>query len=227
MSGYSTATLPNLGFLIAEFSEEELKPLYDAAGTSFADEIINRPQVIGQLAGNLKTQLWAADLHEYMTNLITPFCKAYLHEYDYQKYMQAVTGDFEFFLDDPWINFQEKGEVNPQHNHSGFFSYVIWLQVPYTIEEELAHPSCVNSNTKVAGHFEFSYTNILGGIETALIPADKTFEGKGIIFPSAMRHAVYPFFTGPDSYRISVAGNVFLKASQNQNPQPSQLKEGE
>lgn len=44
---------------------------------------------------------------------------------------------------------------------------------------------------------------------------EKKYSWKDIYYLSVVRHAVYPFQTS-DEYRVSVAGNVFLKASQNQ-----------
>ena len=112
-----------------------------------------------------------------------------------------------YIPDTAWINVQKKHEFNPVHNHTGLFSFVIWLDIPYNINDELANGPGKQSNNNLAGHFEFAFRNTLGEHTTVPIPVDKTFNGKICIFPSAMPHTVYPFYTSND-YRITVSGNV-------------------
>ena len=110
---------------------------------------------------------------------------------------------------DLWVNFQQPGEVNPMHTHGGALSFVIWIQLPFTMEDEFNHPSVKNSNFKTAAQFRFHYADasIRGGIGDYFINADHTFEGKMIIFPADLVHSVAPFRTS-NKYRISVSGNI-------------------
>ena len=112
-------------------------------------------------------------------------------------------------LTSAWVNFQQKGEFNPMHNHTGLFSFVLWYKVPYYANiEESASPGR-KANTNRAGKFEFNYTNTLGNITGILIDVDKNYEGQMVLFPSSLNHQVYPFFSS-DKFRISVSGNLFL-----------------
>jgi hypothetical protein len=115
-----------------------------------------------------------------------------------------------YVLDVPWINFQRKHEFNPLHAHTGAFSFVLWVKIPYTIEEEKQFTNYVPSDRNYAGTFSFYFTNILGLISPWTIPADKTYEGTMILFPAALNHMVYPFYSS-DDYRISISGNLKLK----------------
>lgn len=110
-------------------------------------------------------------------------------------------------LTSSWCNFQEKHEFNPTHDHDGFLSFVIWVNVPYTLEDERENKSVKYSNTPAAGCFEFVYCDILGTIHTHIIDCDKSKEGTLLIFPSRMKHAVYPFYTS-DDYRVTISGNI-------------------
>ena len=47
-----------------------------------------------------------------------------------------------------WINFQKKYEFNPVHTHSGDLSFVLWVQIPYDLENELSFSNCKYSNMK-------------------------------------------------------------------------------
>ena len=115
-------------------------------------------------------------------------------------------------LTDIWVNHQKKHEFNPAHNHHGLFSFVIWVQIPYTLEEEIRQSPCRRLDEfNEAGCFEFlipSYTD--SGISKLVIRADKRYEGKMVFFPAHLHHLVYPFYSS-DEYRISVAGNLFYK----------------
>jgi len=114
-------------------------------------------------------------------------------------------------LEHCWINFQKKFEYNPIHAHYGSLSFVIWVKIPYSLEDEdkLAHSK--NSNTKENGRFYILYnSNFDGKISKFRIDLDKSYEGRGIIFPAHANHLVYPFFTS-DEFRISISGNFVNK----------------
>ena len=108
-----------------------------------------------------------------------------------------------------WVNFQQPNEINPMHTHSGMLSFVLWVQLPFTIEEENNHPSVKNSNLKSAAKFSFLYPNAeaKGGVGQHYINAGRDYEGTMIIFPANLAHTVAPFKTS-NKYRISVSGNI-------------------
>lgn len=108
-------------------------------------------------------------------------------------------------LIESWINLQQKHEFNPPHLHDGQLSWVIWANIPYNLKDEL------NQFPKARHHeasmFGFLWTDSLGNIKSKMLPVDKDWAGKMIVFPAAMRHFVNPFYTS-DGLRISVAGNM-------------------
>jgi hypothetical protein len=108
---------------------------------------------------------------------------------------------------DTWVNFQKKHEYNPVHWHFQDISWVLWVTIPYDLNEEISAPNVKNSNSKYASKFQFIYNKLDGGIGMHLIDIDKSYEGMLIMFPSYLKHQVYPFQTS-DEYRISIAGNV-------------------
>ena len=109
-----------------------------------------------------------------------------------------------------WLNLQKKYEYNPNHNHNGDLSYVLYVRIPYNLEDEDRMPNTVNSSVKANGRFCFNYVDANNSIAFKTINVDKSFEGKIMIFPSNLVHCVYPFYTS-DEYRISIAGNVWYK----------------
>jgi len=112
-------------------------------------------------------------------------------------------------LERVWMNFQRPAEFLPMHNHSGIYSFVLWVHVPFNIEDEKdkeANQDLVKNST---GNFEFMYTDALGKLTSHFLPVDRRWEGKIAIFPAELQHHVYPFYTS-DDVRISLAGNIRL-----------------
>lgn len=108
-----------------------------------------------------------------------------------------------------WINYQRKTEFNPVHSHSGAYSYVIWLQIPYNLDEEVALYNTSFKEGSVTSDFLFYYTSTDGIISSRQLFIDKKCAWKMVFFPASMHHAVYPFYTSDDD-RISLAGNVYI-----------------
>lgn len=111
---------------------------------------------------------------------------------------------------DTWLNLQKKHEYNPYHYHTGNLSYVLWVNVPYLMQNEDQVENTLRSRKPANGRFEFTYLSTTQTILSQRLQVDKSYEGKLILFRSSLRHCVYPFFTS-DELRISVAGNLFYK----------------
>jgi hypothetical protein len=84
--------------------------------------------------------------------------------------------------------------------HGGVLSYAIWLRIPDVIDY---------TKDQFSGQLEFTYTDILGRTQGATMNVDKNSVGKTMMFPSLLRHCVYPFSDSTET-RISVSGNVFI-----------------
>ena len=80
-----------------------------------------------------------------------------------------------------WVVSQYAGEYNPWHNHSGDFSAVLYLKIPPKMHEEW------NDH----GFLEFAY----GEAQDFRIGSFKVRPevGKLLVFPSYLKHYVYPF----------------------------------
>ena len=106
-----------------------------------------------------------------------------------------------------WVNFQKKHEFNPVHTHSGLFSFVIFVQIPYDLKKELAEGPGSLSNSNQTSCLQFHVINPLGKLHDEVIFVDKSYEGGIYFFNAETMHCVYPFFTS-DDYRITVSGNI-------------------
>ena len=109
-------------------------------------------------------------------------------------------------LQNLWINLQKKHEFNPLHNHTGILSFIIFLKVPYNLEDEMkVFPQA--SSEPMASKLSFIVFDSMGELSELNIPVDKSFENRMIMFPAKLSHLVYPFYTS-DDYRITCSGNI-------------------
>lgn len=104
-----------------------------------------------------------------------------------------------------WINYAKKYDFNPVHTHSGLYSFVIWVKIPYELEDELKRYKSKNNSTSL---FSFNINDAVGNIRPEKLPIDKSWEWSMVFFPAALPHSVNPFYT-TDETRISISGNVF------------------
>jgi hypothetical protein len=204
----------NIGFLSHTFEEEQLLFLRQEVNEIKSDFSSYKHRSRNKdLAGNIQYEFSLIKSKDNLFNLLMPYLSEYENNFNYIKSITPLDASLPIVLDDPWVNFQKKNEYNPVHSHMGIISFVIYLDVPYNIEDEKNNISSINSNSNYPGHFAFLYTNSLGQIVTEYIPVDKSFRNVMLMFPAAMKHSVNPFYTS-DDYRISVSGNFVLSTKQ-------------
>lgn len=198
---------PNLGYLLDDVPQHILDKLNKEV--SSLDD--TAPKANNTLAGNIKQEYFLETSRSIVEPYVLELLTHYNDGYGILTSLDAMSAGNPqpVKLGPLWVNFQEKGEFNPHHKHSGVMSFVIWLKVPFDIRKEENESPGIYSNTNSAGCFEFIYSNILGHTQNYQIPVDKSFEGKILMFPNKLMHGVYPFFSS-NEYRISVAGNILM-----------------
>tara|TARA_R100001015_G_C4612066_1_gene167546 strand:+ start:894 stop:1472 length:579 start_codon:yes stop_codon:yes gene_type:complete len=184
-------TLPDDVFL-------KLKEVIKDTRVSFAQKLA------GNIAEEYNLDQYAHVLEPFLHNVINND-KTLSHKLES---MEILTKSVPLRLTSMWVNYQKKHEFNPTHKHSGVFSFVIFVKIPFDMEEQKRISPCVYDKENKAGCLEFLYPyhNV---IDRVTISADRTYEKRGVIFPSDLVHCVYPFY-GTDEYRISVSGNFKL-----------------
>jgi len=208
---YILQEFPNIGFVGASFTDEELAPIKKEIQT-IKNNFENFSKNNDELAGNIVNEYKIIDSRNCVSELILPYIKLHNDNYHYLKDMNILSESCPIVLDRCWVNFQKKHEFNPNHNHSGVMSFVIWIDIPYTVDEEKIAGPGKYGNLNVAGQFEFQYINSIGTVSSYIIETDKSYNNKMILFPSKMIHCVYPFYSS-DEFRISVSGNFNLKVA--------------
>ena len=195
-------------FVETKISSSDLKELKDKA--KFCLETQDKfSKANGDLAGNIEKEFF---LNESFEKILFPYTSLLADEFynlnnELLNLVDTEKQPVKWKFSQPWINFQKKHEFNPIHHHMGDYSFVLWIQIPYDLKEELKLDNCINSNTERNSLFSFTHLDQYGNIVTTPLQIDKTWEGTMILFPSKLKHEVYPFFTS-DDYRISISGNL-------------------
>ena len=196
---------PNVGYLLADVPSQVKESLLSEIGEiknnsgNFEDY---RSKLAGHLSGGYKLEKSIPQV----SNFVLPLIVEYQNHFDYihNALIDYCSEPQTLVLDDMWVNFQKKNEFNPMHTHSGVFSFVIWVKIPYDIKQELKYFG--ESRSSLTSMFLFSYTNSLGNIMSTSLPVDKSWEWKIALFPAKLNHSVNPFYTSGEE-RISVSGN--------------------
>lgn len=159
-----------------------------------------------KLAGQIKNEFQYDKRPEYFDNFILektndPFIKLQTNN------ISILSSSKPFYVEQLWINYQTKYEFNPMHTHSGLYSFIIFLNIPFDLKDEDEYFPKTSNSEPVASRLLFILNDPLGNIQAICANVDKSFEGKMLMFPSKMNHMVYPFYTS-DRERITVSGNI-------------------
>ena len=169
-----------------------------------------------RLAGNISKSFTLKDLDSFFyKSVCIPLIKCYRENNKLERgsdpvNLNAITGSkTTLLLNQFWVNYQYKTEFNPLHHHTGVYSFVIWMKIPYDWEDQIKLPQFrdIKKNDIKAGNFEFEYTDILGDVRTRPYNLSPKYEGTMIFFPARLRHCVYPFYETEEP-RISISGNL-------------------
>ena len=192
--------LPSINVVACKLSAAEIEPLWQEA-RDIQQDFTQAQSYNNNLMGNIRHEYKLKSCLAHMEKLAVDLGQHYRDV--------ANTSCRELYLAGAWINFQRKYEFNPPHNHDGFLVTVIYLQIPYTREQELA-ASGIPRDKNMAGNFVFQYVAPDGRIASQTLETDRSWENVMIMFPAWMLHSVYPFYTS-DDFRISVSGNLYLR----------------
>lgn len=151
-----------------------------------------------------------------LTRELLQICNELMEEYpEYLTkigYYMEENSLVDLYVERYWINYQLPGEFVPLHQHSGVFSFVVWVSLPdIQVKKNIPY----NGMKGYQGDFEFTYPDILGSLRSIRLAQDKSWEGKICVFPAGLHHQVYPHFE--DDIRITVSGNIRAKLTEVKN----------
>ncbi len=199
--------LPNFGVIETKLDKNIIDNLWDLIDRAKKES----KSYNSQLAGNITSSLEINDNNNSLIPIIMPMINEYIKRFG-EPWHNLRTGKFDkkFSMDTIWVNFQYENEFNPIHNHSGVFSFVIWMKIPTDHFQQKTKDIAKNSSSNLKiSNFSFVYPDITGQIREFVYKMDKEKEGTLVLFPSRLLHQVYPFYDNKEE-RISISGNLGL-----------------
>ena len=150
----------------------------------------------------------------YCMGIMKDACATYLKKmvelnraYDWVKQKGTTIARENINIAQSWIVSQYKGEYNPWHKHSGNFSAVIYLKIPDKMQEEYDEDKKDHYPANGLIEFMFGESQEFRSDNIKFRPQ----VGKMLIFPSWLKHSVYPFHV--DGERRSMSFNAYYTVS--------------
>ena len=207
MKKYKGIIPPQHGWLEVVLDNDEIDFLWKSIENRGRDE---KPNLAGQIDSSyliLDKDNWFYD------NTLEKLCNIYSESFSNVGDNLPTPNKHPYFLSKMWVNYQKQCEYNPLHDHTGVYSFVIWMKIPTKQKEQDKISFSSEANTQKNSTFQMLYNNILGQPTTMTYYMNPECEGTMFFFPSQLQHQVYPFYNC-DEDRISISGNILLNTNE-------------
>ena len=171
-------------------------------------------KLVGKVSKEIQIPITSDNNKKYLSDVMKQGCVDYLNfmietkrAYNWFKLtgQDTVPSLNNIYLSQSWIVSQYAGEYNPWHKHSGDFSAVIYLKLPEDMMKEYEVDG--QDHYPANGLIEFMYGEACDFRSDGL--KFKPEVGKLLIFPSYLKHFVYPFTVKGE--RRSMSFNAHMK----------------
>jgi len=202
---------PNIGVVEGKLPEDIIKNIWKLIKEAKKKPEDMKSELAGNISSSIRLDGSSPLLADFMKDILPSFIDSHIKSYG-APWRTTIKEGEGFNLESLWVNFQKKHEFNPPHDHSGIYSFVIWMQIPTSYAEQKKLPICAESNASGAiSNFAFHYTNSLGRVSQFIYNMEKEAEGYMVMFPSEIKHEVFPFYESKGQ-RISISGNLTIGA---------------
>ena len=172
-------------------------------------------KLVGKVHKEVQIPISDKEEKEFLFNVMKQGCLDYLvHMNDINKAngWRRMASDAKPTLDNihltqSWIVSQYAGEFNPWHHHTGDFSAVIYLKLPEGMTEKIAED--MNDHYPASGLIEFCYGDAQDFRSDNLKFLPEV--GKLLVFPSWLKHFVYPFQCEGERRSMSFNAHMVIK----------------
>ena len=201
---------PNVGVAEGTLPEEIVENIWTLINEAKEQPVDMKPELAGNISSSIRLNAGSPLLDDFNQKVLPALIGTHIESYGAPWRAHMKEGQ-NWYLERLWVNFQKKHEFNPPHDHSGVYSFVIWMQIPTSYAEQKKLPICAESNADGSiSNFGFHYTNSLGRVSQFFYNMEKEAEGYMVMFPSEMKHEVFPFYEN-DGERISISGNIDIR----------------
>ena len=170
--------------------------------------------LVGKVHKEIQIPIKNKEDKNFLINAMKVMCLTYLKESirsGNHHTWKKIAGDSvptinNIHLTHSWVVSQYAGEYNPWHHHTGDFSAVIYLKLPPNMHKEIEKD--FEDHYPANGLIEFMFG------ENQSFRSDnlkfKPVVGKMLVFPSWLRHFVYPFKSEGERRSMSFNAHMFV-----------------
>jgi hypothetical protein len=112
------------------------------------------------------------------------------------------------YIHDLWLECRDPEQFRPCTRSQGFYSFCIWLAVPYSVGSHVWPWPMIQDRT---GSWHLHYTSPLGGSQVFHLPVDEEFAGMIMVWPSRIAHTEYPAVADQPIWQLR--GNLRLRST--------------
>ena len=197
---------PNDGWLEIKLDEDEMSHLWKCIDKKG----LNHKKF---LVGNISSSFELEDENDrFHDNVLFKLYDKYADEFRNVGNELGLKAKHPYYLQNMWVNYQKQNEFNPIHNHTGLYSFVVWMKIPTHWKDQFKLPFLrrVKEFNKRVSAFEFTIPG--SRFITYNYQMSPDLEGTMLFFPSTMLHQVYPFYDCEED-RVSISGNIGIDTS--------------
>ena len=202
----SDIDLPNYGILKISLDKKAVNNLYTIIIKYSPDSFTWEGNKIVKADINQQQFGLFDDNKTFQTNVLHKVYLAYVEKYGLPFDKTFSTHKHKLTFQRFWCNATTKGQYQALHNHDSIFSFVLWVNIPFDIDDERKLQGGMHPE---AGDFIFTYSDITGRQRVKNIHQSKTDSGTMLFFPSTTHHGVYPFYS-TDDVRITCSGDLSI-----------------
>ena len=193
----------NVGWFEIKLDEVYIKHLWDCIKNPVKN---NKSKLAGVIS---KSELIDDKINFFFNEVLLPACHKYVEDFKTVPVRELpVSERHAIYLSSMWVNYQKQTEFNPRHDHTGIYSFVVWMKIPTNFKDQ-RKLKIAESTSNMISNFCFDYKNMLGHDTGSIYEMSPKMEGIMLFFPSQLNHTVYPFYNC-DEERISISGNLML-----------------
>ena len=117
------------------------------------------------LVGHIEKSFKIEDKNDiFWKEVLLPHLNHYGQTFNHDHTKIPMDGKYETFLDTLWVNYQNKHEFNPFHDHGGIYSFAIWMKIPTYHKEQNELSNTTDNDYSINSTFQFQYINTLGDV---------------------------------------------------------------
>ena len=183
--------------------------MYSKLSEDIFEELNNLPngahhgnKLVGVFPDEYKLMVRKAPLfREFIICLSEVFARECSNAPVFHQIRQNTPPNTPFKLADLWRNEMYANAYQPLHQHTGLFSFIVYMDVPYTHADQIQLEPKVNPEHVKNGFTEFSDPF---SMFNKLINVEKGIEGQVILFPAWVNHVAvsYTHLTLPTNREV-------------------------